>query len=609
MHLSVLSSFDEVSPACWAKLVESCPDSTIFQSYEWLSVCEKCLPRVAGSVQIVVIGEGDQLLAAAPLWTTRLSNGSVWKFIGDDYSDYQVFPVSGGSPATMASLIHHLVSIMDPGDVLQLGDVPQFSLLADILSDDKSIGEFRVTVSSVTECPAIEVANNPVGVSRATRKSSVRRSLASLSRRGPVLVSHHSDPAAISMELPAFFEQHIRRWQDTRFPSLFLQEHNREFYKLITSRLGERGAILFTKVQVNDVAVAYHYGLVSGAKLLWYKPTFDVGYARQSPGDTLVTSIIDEAVNAGRDSLDFTRGAEPFKYRFASMVALNYRFEVRRPSWNIVTHARGAIESLKNMYFASDGGGIDLGGAAIRSRSSSALLLDYDVRRHAAFALALRSFGAEIEIASLESLSRENAGKFDKIKREASETEDAQGQIDRKTRGYNRANEYGLIVAFDTRSAEILARGNLPSMEVGGGALLPSPAALDGLRERIDGLGSGLNVDPTGLEVTQQISAHLLCLYAHGRLVFRALIPRDRTTGASWEARRGIATKCNDLCKIVGWHGIAAFSLVSKDSKGFGIISVDPTASCEMPDSVARELARAIWCLTQGVHVRAKPGY
>lgn len=601
MHFSVVSSFDDVSPACWTKLAESCPDSTIFQSYEWLSACEKCLPQVAGSVQIVVAREGDQLLAAAPLFRAGQARGCVWKFIGDDYSDYQVFPVSDGSPATMVSLIDHLISLMEPADTLQLNDVPQFSLLADSLSGNRSIGAFTIKMSGVTECPAIEIANNPVGVARVKRKSSVRRSLASLSRRGSVRVTHSTDTAAISAELPAFFEQHVRRWRDSPFPSLFLQEHNRDFYRNITSCLGKRGAVLLTEVQVNDVAVAYHYGLISGTKLLWYKPTFDVDYAQHSPGDTLVTSIIEEATHSGRDLLDFTRGAESFKYRFASMVGFNYRFEVRRPSYHVAARLGRAIRSIKGKFSTSARDAIDLGGAPIRARSSSVLLLDYDERRHAVFGAALRSFGASVEVVPRDFGSSENAQEEELFKRKTSGMEDPEGRIDQ----LDRAHKYGLIVAFDALTAESVVRRRLSLEPHSGNSLLPDAIALDTLRKRLEGLNSEDGVNAFGFERRSTISAHLLCLYAHGRLAFRAFIPREETSGTDLEAQRRVASICHDICLSVGWHGIAAFSLAKEGENGFRIISVDPTASCEMPDSVARELALALWCLTQGVHLRA----
>ena len=73
-------------------------------------------------------------------------------------------------------------------------------------------------------------------------------------------------------------------------------------------------------------AAAYHYGLLSGTDLLWYKPSFDIALAEYSPGQALMYSLVEWCLTNERGCLDFTRGDEAFKMRYANASTSNASF-------------------------------------------------------------------------------------------------------------------------------------------------------------------------------------------------------------------------------------------------------------------------------------------
>jgi CelD/BcsL family acetyltransferase involved in cellulose biosynthesis len=53
---------------------------------------------------------------------------------------------------------------------------------------------------------------------------------------------------------------------------------------------------------------------------MWYKPTFEVELARQSPGEVLLRQLLIAAHDEGAQTFDFGTGDEAFKHRFATRV-------------------------------------------------------------------------------------------------------------------------------------------------------------------------------------------------------------------------------------------------------------------------------------------------
>ena len=66
--------------------------------------------------------------------------------------------------------------------------------------------------------------------------------------------------------------------------------------------------------------IAFHFGFHYGGRYLWYKPSFDIGLARRSPGEVLLRNLLLAAVEEKAAVFDFGLGDEPFKSRFATKV-------------------------------------------------------------------------------------------------------------------------------------------------------------------------------------------------------------------------------------------------------------------------------------------------
>ena len=97
--------------------------------------------------------------------------------------------------------------------------------------------------------------------------------------------------------------------------------------------------------------MAFHFGFEFRGRLYWYKPSFDPGVARLSPGKVLLSYLISDALERGLKELDFTVGAEPFKARYTDTHRINSILRIFNRRWHYLAfvsaiRANGALVRL-----------------------------------------------------------------------------------------------------------------------------------------------------------------------------------------------------------------------------------------------------------------------
>lgn len=330
MKVVEVGAVEAIDDAQWMDLWQHCPDATVFQSRDWLLAWREAFDNPGESVKVLAAYEGTQLMGLAPLIREpregRRRGPEQWRILGEDYSDYQPLLVRNGSQRVIDFLLGAADACLPSGATLLFRDVPQFSALGLNLAQRAGHAARAVRMDTAIACPTLRIWGNSVGVARVLSKRSFIRHERALSRSGDVTVQHLDAPEQIMPLLPDFFAQHVARWADTAHPSLFLKSANQNFYRAVTARLAPTGRVLFTTVRVSGRVVAQHFGLRSSRSLLWYKPAFDVALRDLSPGEVLLRRLIEFSAHQELEELDFTRGDEAFKSRFASTVGFNRHF-------------------------------------------------------------------------------------------------------------------------------------------------------------------------------------------------------------------------------------------------------------------------------------------
>jgi CelD/BcsL family acetyltransferase involved in cellulose biosynthesis len=547
-----INAVDDIDSHQWRQLWVQCSDATVFQRREWMRAWTAVFAPASNDVKLITAWDGERLVGLAPLARFPSSNRggeAEWSLLGDDYSDYQTFLAWDDSPRIVEALIDAVDRCLPHAARLALRDVPQFSTLGMELARRGSRPGSTFVAGEFTACPTLRIRGNKLGVERVLGKSSLRRSERGLQRLGQLTIEHSTCAADIQSMLPGLFSQHMKRWSDTPHPSLFLNADNQRFYQLVVESMQGESTLLYTSVHLNKRVVAQHFGLQSKESLLWYKPAFDIDFRQHSPGDVLIQSLIRYAREHDCEELDFTRGDETFKSRFASLVSFNRSFVWHRrppPFWR--PKLVQAKSMLRGLLTRADRPPERLGGMEVEAaRGKRALILDAHCAPGTDFALSLSSQGIEVHVAGTD-LSSVDA-KFERFQQPAAD--DSPALVEWLVDG-QRAHQYSLIVPGSAYSTQALAalpqshRLRSKCLLYGGDSSL---ARRHELLSRM-GMRSSANSFPTDLR-TREVC--ILALYIHGRMISFFIQPGDAQEGARVQVMRA----AKRVLDALGWHGPA----------------------------------------------------
>jgi CelD/BcsL family acetyltransferase involved in cellulose biosynthesis len=369
-----VQSLEALGAAAWTELAARCRTASVFQSFAWLSAWWATWG--VGSQVILLIEENGQLVGAAALYRDE---ERTLRFIGEEHADYgDVLAVSDRADV-IAALIDSLFAQASAWRRLILDAVRSESALA------LELRRRGFLQGEAIPCPRAQFAQRPAR--QLCAKSSLKRHVKGLAQLGAVQSLHLDTAAAILPWLEEFFQQHIERWAFTSTPSLFLNPRNVAFYRELAASAAQGGEILFSALLLEGKPVAMHFGFRSERQLLWYKATFDPRLKSHSPGEVLLSELLRHADLEQLQGLDFTRGAEAFKLRFASETRFVSAMEVWSPGL-VTVSTKGRSLLRRGMIRALDAVRLRASAAAGLRRVARALAV---WRRQGAYAVVRRA--------------------------------------------------------------------------------------------------------------------------------------------------------------------------------------------------------------------------
>jgi hypothetical protein len=259
-----------------------------------------------------------------------------------DYCD--VIAGRDDKPLVVQEVMQALLRRRDRWDRIRLRYLPEHSSTAALLSEMELPAGLEFHVEQEAVCPALSIEASPPFAVACTRKKSLVRHTRYFERLAPIEFRHVLDLDEIVDLLPEFMEQH----RDRRFMagdrSLFDDPRHRKFYERMAKELLETGWLRFTMLRWQGEALAFHLGFVFNRVFTWYKPTFNVDYARYSPGEVLLKKLLEDCLEEDLREFDFTVGNEGFKDRFANVKRANLRVElVQTRRQSLVSNVRRGV--------------------------------------------------------------------------------------------------------------------------------------------------------------------------------------------------------------------------------------------------------------------------
>jgi CelD/BcsL family acetyltransferase involved in cellulose biosynthesis len=100
--------------------------------------------------------------------------------------------------------------------------------------------------------------------------------------------------------------------------SPFIEPRESDFIRDVVHTVAPTGRLVFSAVIFNGMPIAFHLGFHDRDRFLWYLPTFDIAHIKHSPGEVLLKSLLEYAIDRNVREFDFGLGEEPYKYRFSN---------------------------------------------------------------------------------------------------------------------------------------------------------------------------------------------------------------------------------------------------------------------------------------------------
>ena len=310
----------------WNCLVDAADTGGIFLQYFWIRLWWRHFGH-SYELFFVTAERDGEVLAFAPL---MLDKDRTLRFIGDLNSDYLGFVIPPSRMDLLSGLLEFLVDSGHLWSVVHLRNIPRETTvqsgLVDICREKNLMPWNNYSVAA----PYLQIEGNADEVSALLGKYSLRRAERVLKDQGDVTFEIFTSNERAARFWEIFAQQHIARCRrDSRY-SNFSDPRYLPFLRGLFESDTERSRVQFSGLFLDEEPVAFHFGLVSQQRLLWYKPSFDISIQKGSPGVVLIRNLILTAQEHGFSELDFTIGDEPFKNRFCNQRRIVDEYRLHR---------------------------------------------------------------------------------------------------------------------------------------------------------------------------------------------------------------------------------------------------------------------------------------
>jgi len=316
----------------WNSLAADSASATVFQTYEWF---EAWWGAFAHHRQLFLITawDGNDLVGIAPLMVERHRGIRYLEFVGSPNADYQDLILGPRPEAVLSGLADFLSVHRNAWDMLAFRNLPTDSVTYRLLPGLLHNAGIRTTDDERIACPTLEIASRPDETRRRLNGYGFRRRINRLRQLGEIKYIRCSTQEELEHYLPIFFDQYIERRAGSHSEEFFRRPEVRRFYASLARSMLPCGWLHFSILECDGRPVAFHFGFEFKKRLYWYKPSYDPALARLSPGKVLLSQLIRDAMERELDELDFTVGAEPFKYRYTRTERTNVTLRAFARSW------------------------------------------------------------------------------------------------------------------------------------------------------------------------------------------------------------------------------------------------------------------------------------
>ncbi|MEX0794979.1 MAG: GNAT family N-acetyltransferase, partial [Pirellulaceae bacterium] len=317
MRLQCFNNFDDLSPhqEAWERLSGGVP----FRRMAWLANWW----RQYGAGQrlaIQTVWQDDQLVAIVPWYQHEsAASGRVLRLLGDgpvctDYADLLLHP--DHAEASIQLLADSLANSHEDWDLLELENIPASGTHLATLAEQLTAINCRTHSTEALNCWRLALPESWDDFEMAQSKSH-RKQIRRLLRR--VLESDRAKlhiartPEEVRSAFPTLIDLHMRRRKSLEQPGCFASEAFARFLPEAAIHMAASGHCELLTLDLDGAAIAAEIHFVDGNISFAYQAGIDPERLEEDPGSLMQIAMIQHAMHAGRQAIDFLLGDEQYK--------------------------------------------------------------------------------------------------------------------------------------------------------------------------------------------------------------------------------------------------------------------------------------------------------
>jgi len=275
---------------------------------------------------LVSLSAAGDVHAAALFVKVRGPDGDILRFAGEGLWGYSGFMAKGEQPAEIgAQLLRAAVEHGQPRWV-EIGPVHE-SALESHAEIARAAGLPGQVMKYAGGAPFIDTSVHQPSYIEGLKKAAYRDSLRCEKRLNELgslgifkLDNASLTEAAMHTAMHAFLGMYERQWPDNRFKR---EPRWKQFYQTFGLAAARAGMLEFSFLTIDGKPLAAHFGCLHAGRRYYFTPTYDVDYAKYSPGKVLLRKLIDTSFEQ-QVVFDFQNDLEAYKLDWSTAVAERY---------------------------------------------------------------------------------------------------------------------------------------------------------------------------------------------------------------------------------------------------------------------------------------------
>lgn len=351
LQLDVVTANDQLAALRdeWNATALASPQPNVFLTWEWTTTWWSHFGD-GDELHVVVLRDSQGIAAIAPLQRTSIgvgpSRSTVLQRISPQAGDYGGIIVSRRTDEVVTALAGHLQHQVRRTRVSAV-------LLSRLPSDDPPIVALIAALRRRSEIEASEQRLDGISLfaeitddfnlKKLAKKHKINQRTRRINEAYETVDFSYHTGDDLDRGLDILLQVHQRRWEgrEDELQGLLAEPGQEAFMLDVIRRLDERGWVRLLTLSADGRPVAAELDFELGDRVVMFKGAFDPEFGEFSPGQLLHHQVMADGVDRQVDVIDFGRGEQHYKQRWANgerhLVSLTI---TRRGLWGAIATAR-----------------------------------------------------------------------------------------------------------------------------------------------------------------------------------------------------------------------------------------------------------------------------